>query len=241
MGSVLLAGDNASVKGRDVNENLLEEQAVASALRAQTQQAKKGVVTFTADVYRTSDSAMRLRQIVARSISHWFEPHGFVVNVLEAAEEAFHIMDFTKIRVIETLFSLLEQHCVDLIDSQEERTEFSATNHEISKELIHTCTIKQTIIALCWAFGGSMPLAPRINFAQRVKHHTPNQPHTHTHTQLAPHTHTPNQPHTHTRNHAIAIILPRQHFQQPERHAPDQRAFLGIRKYTISNYVVRVM
>eukprot|EP01054_Gregarina_sp_Poly1_P003174 Gregarina_sp_Poly_1__3173@NODE_18_length_21885_cov_39_980383_g16_i0_p1_GENE_NODE_18_length_21885_cov_39_980383_g16_i0NODE_18_length_21885_cov_39_980383_g16_i0_p1_ORF_typecomplete_len4767_score865_14AAA_6/PF12774_7/1_5e149AAA_6/PF12774_7/8_3e02AAA_6/PF12774_7/9_7DHC_N2/PF08393_13/4_2e02DHC_N2/PF08393_13/9_6e02DHC_N2/PF08393_13/4_6e02DHC_N2/PF08393_13/2_6e02DHC_N2/PF08393_13/1_9e118AAA_8/PF12780_7/2_6e03AAA_8/PF12780_7/5_6e02AAA_8/PF12780_7/7_5AAA_8/PF12780_7/2_2e91DHC_N1/PF08385_12/1_1e85DHC_N1/P len=167
--------DNSN-SGINTTENQMEEASGLSAvMRVQQRQgatkpsAVRGV-TFARDVYRSTETASRIRDIAATCLAQYFEQGGPIMNCLEAASTVFHIMDFTTIRVIEALFSILERQIISLIDLQEDANQASAFGQDqpLPQEHVETYILRLLPIAVCWAFGGSMPLAGRTQFASTV-------------------------------------------------------------------------
>eukprot|EP01053_Blabericola_migrator_P008291 Blabericola_migrator_1__8290@NODE_42_length_17171_cov_64_374065_g38_i0_p1_GENE_NODE_42_length_17171_cov_64_374065_g38_i0NODE_42_length_17171_cov_64_374065_g38_i0_p1_ORF_typecomplete_len4774_score977_70AAA_6/PF12774_7/1_1e148AAA_6/PF12774_7/8_3e02AAA_6/PF12774_7/17DHC_N2/PF08393_13/2_5e03DHC_N2/PF08393_13/7_2e118AAA_8/PF12780_7/1_4e03AAA_8/PF12780_7/1_4e03AAA_8/PF12780_7/27AAA_8/PF12780_7/8_4e92DHC_N1/PF08385_12/1_5e89DHC_N1/PF08385_12/65DHC_N1/PF08385_12/1_8e03DHC_N1/PF08385_12/2_2e02DHC_N1/PF08 len=162
-----------------VAETADETAGVSTVMRVQKRQgaAKPTAggrgVTFARDVYRSTETAVKVRELTGRVLAPFFEESGPIFNCLDTAEGVFHIMDFTRIRVIEALFSILERHVINLIDHYEDTqiTAFGNKPTEVSTEHAERYMTRLLPVAVTWAFGGSMPLAIRTNFAKAVAHH----------------------------------------------------------------------
>ena len=73
-------------------------------------------------------------------------------------------MEFTKIRVIESMFALLKKGTENIIEYNDNHSEFP-----MSDEQIFTYMSKWLVISIIWGFGGSLSLGNRTNFSEKLK------------------------------------------------------------------------
>ena len=125
---------------------------------------------------KADDINTQVRTKAADSIKIFFEPNNLVQKALEAVEEYTHVMEFTRIRVIESMFALLRKGTTNIIEYNDNHSEFP-----MSDEQIFTYMSKWLIISIIWGFGGSLSLGNRTNFSEKLKSFTsdiefPNDP-----------------------------------------------------------------
>lgn len=85
-----------------------------------------------------------------------------IVRCFQAAELP-HIMEFTKIRVLESMFSLLRKFISQCIDHDDLYTDIPMSTEQIEKVVT-----KGLVFSICWGCGGSMALSVRQQFCQDV-------------------------------------------------------------------------
>ncbi|KAF2152302.1 hypothetical protein K461DRAFT_241389 [Myriangium duriaei CBS 260.36] len=91
----------------------------------------------------------------------------FCRNVLDEAKKLPHIMEFTDIRALTTLFSLLRKACRSLIEYNGQHPEFP-----LEPEQIEAYTTKKLVLALVWSFSGDCPLLHRKTYGDYVMSQT---------------------------------------------------------------------
>ena len=114
-----------------------------------------------------NDYNIQVRTKAADSIKVFFEPNNLVQRALEAVEEYNHVMVFTKIRVIESMFALLRRGTTNIIEYNDNHSEFP-----MSDEQIFSYMSKWLIVSLIWGFGGSLNLGDRTKFSEKLKEFT---------------------------------------------------------------------
>ena len=114
-----------------------------------------------------NDYNIQIRTKAADSIKTFFEPNNLVQKALEAVEEYNHVMEFTKIRVIESMFALLRKGTTNIIEYNDNHSEFP-----MSDEQIFTYMSKWLIISIIWGFGGSLSLGNRTKFSEKLREFT---------------------------------------------------------------------
>ena len=123
-----------------------------------------------------NDYNTQVRTKAADSIKIFFEPNNLVQKALEAVEEYNHVMEYTKIRVIESMFALLRRGTTNIIEYNDNHSEFP-----MSDEQIFSYMSKWLIVSLIWGLGGSLSLGNRTKFSEKLKEFTsdiefPNDP-----------------------------------------------------------------
>ena len=91
----------------------------------------------------------------------------FMTKVLDFASTLSHVMDFTRIRVLESTFALIRKAISNIIEFNEARQDFHLTDVQIENYMQ-----KFVIFATLWGIGGSMNLQTRTNFGNRLNEFT---------------------------------------------------------------------
>ncbi|KAF2083456.1 hypothetical protein K490DRAFT_51603 [Saccharata proteae CBS 121410] len=110
-----------------------------------------------------SQKALQVQQFVADLLEHRMKGDGFVRKALDGAREYNHIMEFTEIRVLNTLFSLLNKACRSLLEYNVQHMDFP-----LDDEQIEAFMSKKLLLALAWSFTGDCPLGERKTFGDMV-------------------------------------------------------------------------
>ncbi|KAL9078918.1 MAG: hypothetical protein Q9157_002174 [Trypethelium eluteriae] len=84
-------------------------------------------------------------------------------KALQTARESGHIMEYTDIRALNTLFSLLNKICRSLIEYNAQHTDFP-----LDSEAVEAYVSKKLLLALTWSFTGDSTLDDRKAFGQLV-------------------------------------------------------------------------
>ena len=83
---------------------------------------------------------------------------------LDLAEQRKHVMQYTRIRVIEALFTLIKSSISKVIEYNEDHPDFPLDEDTISKYMR-----KWIILSIIWALGGSLGLKERQEFARSIE------------------------------------------------------------------------
>lgn len=84
-------------------------------------------------------------------------------RMIQTAENMKHVMDFTRIRVIEAFFALIRKAITNVLEYNETHSDFPLEDHVISRYMK-----RQTVLALMWGISGSMKLALRAEFSRKI-------------------------------------------------------------------------
>ena len=111
------------------------------------------MMTASADVRLAMQSHMSV--ILAERLTS----NDYVSRALERCQAAHHIMEFTVIRAIGTLFSLLRKACRSVLEYNIQHADFPLTGEQIELFLS-----KKILTATVWSFTGDCPLSDRKDF-----------------------------------------------------------------------------
>ncbi|GME34113.1 ATPase AAA+ type core [Neofusicoccum parvum] len=110
-----------------------------------------------------SQKALQLQQLVADLLEHRLLNDGFVQKALDGARDFHHIMEYTEIRVLNTLFSLLNKTCRSMLEYNVQHSDFPLEDEQIEAFLS-----KKLLLALTWSLTGDCPLSERKEFGDIV-------------------------------------------------------------------------
>ena len=111
-----------------------------------------------ADDYNT-----QVRHKAVDAIRPFFEGGNMVEQALDISGQYNHVMDFSKIRVVESMFALVRKGISNILDYNENHSEFP-----MSDDQIFTYMSKWLVIAMIWGFGGSLSLGNRSEFSNKL-------------------------------------------------------------------------
>ncbi|RIA96574.1 dynein heavy chain [Glomus cerebriforme] len=101
---------------------------------------------------------------VAQILSKHMTDDGFVTRTLEHAEKLDHIMDFTKMRVLNTLFSLMNKTVRNVIEYNVQHPDFP-----MSTEHLESYVTKRLVVGVIWSFSGDAKLDLRAQLGDFVR------------------------------------------------------------------------
>lgn len=110
-----------------------------------------------------STQALALQKQVADLLSDFLTTDSFIHAALKQAQGYNHIMEFTTIRVLATLFSLLNKSIRSVIEYNAQHTDFP-----LDAEQTEAYIAKKLLLALVWAFTGDCPLLDRKAFGDEI-------------------------------------------------------------------------
>lgn len=123
-------------------EDLDEDSAPAGTAAVRTQDAQDMLSTILKQLLETDD---------------------LVHKSLDEAKKYNHIMEFTDIRALNTLFSLLNKACRNILEYNVQHVDFP-----LDPEQIEAYISKKLLLTLVWSFTGDCPLGDRKAFGQFV-------------------------------------------------------------------------
>jgi dynein heavy chain 1, cytosolic len=113
-------------------------------------------VTATSATARTQMAFVQmLREVLLRD--------NFVLQALEAARKYFHIMSFTDIRVLNSLFGLLAKACRTVLEYNIQHSDLP-----LDTEQMEGFIAKKMLLAVVWAFTGDCPQGDRKAFGDFI-------------------------------------------------------------------------
>ena len=108
---------------------------------------------------RTQDA----QEMLSTILNQFLQTDDLVLRSLEEAKKYNHIMEFTDIRALNTLFSLLNKACRNVLEYNVQHVDFP-----LDSEQIESYISKKLLLALIWSFTGDCPLGDRQAFGQLV-------------------------------------------------------------------------
>lgn len=112
---------------------------------------------------QTSANALQVQMQTAAILQHHFGNENVLDHALHEARKYNHIMEFTEIRVLNTLFSLLNKACRTIIEHNIQHEDFP-----LDSEQVELFISKKTLLALVWALVGDCPIQERKSFGEFV-------------------------------------------------------------------------
>jgi dynein heavy chain 1, cytosolic len=126
---------------------------------------------FEGAVRRDTKSAnspqMASQKMIADVLEPFFAPDNVVEAGLQFAETVEHIMDFTIIRALTTLFSLLNKAIRNVLEYNIRHMDFP-----LSSEKVEQFITKKLVVGLVWAFVGDAKLDVRAEMGQFLRTRT---------------------------------------------------------------------
>ena len=98
----------------------------------------------------------RTRKQCVEVIQHLFddtELNSFMTRTIEYAETLNHIMDFTRIRCLESFFALVRRGISNVIEYNENHSDFPLSDGQVASYMT-----KWVVFSALWGVGGSMNL-----------------------------------------------------------------------------------
>ena len=84
-------------------------------------------------------------------------------RAVEIAANFVHVMDFTRIRVLEATFALVRKSISNILEYNESHSDFP-----MEDEIMEKYMKKQVLLAIMWGVSGSMKLALRAEFGRKL-------------------------------------------------------------------------
>ncbi|KXS20765.1 hypothetical protein M427DRAFT_130976 [Gonapodya prolifera JEL478] len=120
----------------------------------------------TLDVDATS-SVLRTQRQCEEVIAPFLAPDALVARALDCAEELDHIMDFTRTRALNTLFSLLNKAVRSVIDYNVHHIDFP-----MAPDHLEAYMTKRLVFALVWSFAGDSSHDSRAQVGDFIRDYT---------------------------------------------------------------------
>ena len=110
--------------------------------------------------------------LVQRQCVSILEPHflsdiseeTFITKTLRHASTYFHIMDFTNLRALTSMMSLLNEGIMNIVNYNGLHSDFPLSDDIVSKYLNN-----RIIFSIMWGFGGSINLSDREKFSNKLR------------------------------------------------------------------------
>ena len=117
----------------------------------------------TASATQGPSKTLEIQNQVAQSIELRLCENKFIQQALEKAKFLDHIMDFTEMRALGTLFGLLNQACRLVIEYDVQHPDFP-----LDDEQIDAFISRKSLLAIVWSLAGDCPLGIRQTFGGKV-------------------------------------------------------------------------
>ena len=114
--------------------------------------------------------ALPLQQQVADTLRKSLEGGSLLQRLLEEAQKFDHVMEFTDIRALNTLFSLLNKACRTMIEYNIHHEDFPLEPHQVE-----SFVSKKLLLALVWAIVGDCPVRERKSFGELIAGYTTSE------------------------------------------------------------------
>lgn len=112
----------------------------------------------------TTSTAGDTRKQVAALLEPHFRPDGLVFAALDFAKSSKHIMDFTTMRALTTLFSLLKATLRHILEYNARHSDFP-----LSAEKVEAYVQKRLLLNVVWSFCGDAPLSVRAGLGEQLR------------------------------------------------------------------------
>lgn len=114
---------------------------------------------------KSDDGSLKMQRQFASILTPYFEPDGLVKRANEfAAQQGEHIMDFTRLRALGSLFSLLNQCCRNVVVYNQNHPDF-----QLSFEALERYVPASLVYSILWSFAGDARLKVRQDLGEFVR------------------------------------------------------------------------
>lgn len=110
-----------------------------------------------------TDMSIDTRKRCVEIIKPLFKDEGFIYKALEQSRKYVHIMEYTKIRVIESMFALIRKGISNILEYNEMHSDFP-----FNEDQVYNYLSKWVTLSVIWGFGGSLSLDKRIDFCNSL-------------------------------------------------------------------------
>jgi dynein heavy chain 1 len=110
-----------------------------------------------------SQKTLQVQGVIAEFLQIKLTQDHFIEKALSMARKYKHIMEYTDIRALNTLFSLLNKACRNVLEYNVQHPDFSLEDEKMEAYLA-----KKMLVALVWALVGDCPLSDRKLFGDQI-------------------------------------------------------------------------
>lgn len=107
--------------------------------------------------------ALLTQKLTADVLQQYLSKESLLTQSLDEARNLSHIMQFTEIRALKTLFSLLNKACRTMIEYNIQHEDFPLADAQIESYLS-----KKILLAMVWALAGDCPMGQRKAFGDYI-------------------------------------------------------------------------
>uniref|UniRef100_A0A1B0B0C4 Dynein heavy chain, cytoplasmic n=1 Tax=Glossina palpalis gambiensis TaxID=67801 RepID=A0A1B0B0C4_9MUSC len=108
--------------------------------------------------------SLQVQRDIALYLQPFFSADGIVVRSLEYAMEQEHIMDFTRLRALSSLFSMINQAARNILNYNAQHPDFPCSPDQLEQYIP-----KALIYSVLWSFAGDAKLKVRIDLGDFVR------------------------------------------------------------------------
>lgn len=105
-----------------------------------------------------------MQRDIAAILQTYFAADGLVVRCLEYAMAQEHIMDFTRLRALSSLFSMLNQFARNVLNYNQQHADFPISNDQLELYIP-----RAMIYSLVWSFAGDAKLKVRCDMGDFIR------------------------------------------------------------------------
>ncbi|KAF2121658.1 dynein heavy chain [Lophiotrema nucula] len=110
-----------------------------------------------------SQKTLATQALIAEFLQIKLTQDQFIAKALNMAKKFKHIMEYTEIRALNTLFSLLNKACRNVLENNVQHQDFPLEDDKMESYLS-----KKLLLALVWALVGDCPLSERKQFGDLI-------------------------------------------------------------------------
>lgn len=126
---------------------------------------KKKTIDMTASIDTSILSpTMRVQNDAASILLPFFESNGLITRCLEFADQQEHVMDFTRLRALSSLFSMINQSVRNVLNYNHSHQDFPMTNEQLERYIP-----KALIHGVLWSFAGDAKLKVRFDMGDFIR------------------------------------------------------------------------
>ncbi|KAJ3613107.1 hypothetical protein NHX12_019361, partial [Muraenolepis orangiensis] len=118
----------------------------------------------TEDEEETASPMLQIQRDAATALQPYFTSTGLVIKALEHASKMEHIMDFTRLRCVGSLFSMLHQACRNVALYNNNHPDFPMPNEQLERYMQ-----RYLIYAVLWSFSGDGRLKIRGELGEYIR------------------------------------------------------------------------
>ncbi|EGC38132.1 cytoplasmic dynein heavy chain [Dictyostelium purpureum] len=163
--------DTLSHEPFDQQEKEQQKRNENAQLQQQTSSVTSPTITSPTATPSTSSArttvitpGLKVQKECAAIITPYFEAGGLVQKVLEDAGQRVHIMDFTRLRALNSFFSIINRSISNIIEYNQLHSDFPMSSENLTNYITN-----RLLYSLMWGFGGSMGLSERENFSKFIQ------------------------------------------------------------------------
>lgn len=112
----------------------------------------------------TVSDSLQIQRNFAQILQNYFTPDGLVKRAYEFAVKQEHIMDFTRLRALSSLFSLLNQCCRNVLMYNQNHPDFQIAYEALEKYV--PCAL---VYCILWSFSGDGKLKVRQDLGEFIR------------------------------------------------------------------------